>query len=83
MDIPGSLTSWAAEALINDSDGYYGGSHNFCLYDQGAAGFIFLPQDTDSTWTGWRRSTCRAPAITRSTGGRAAGSRRRCRATSG
>ena len=50
MDIPGSINSWAAEALINDSDGYYSGSHNFCLYDQGAAGFVFLPQDTDSTF---------------------------------
>jgi hypothetical protein len=50
MDIPGSLNSWAAEALINDSDGYYNGSHNFWLYDEGAAGFIFQPQDTDSTW---------------------------------
>jgi hypothetical protein len=50
MDIPGSINSWAAEALINDSDGYYNGSHNFWLYDQGAAGFIFQPQDTDSTW---------------------------------
>ncbi len=50
MDIPGSLNAWAAEALINDSDGYYNGSHNFWLYDQGTAGFIFQPQDTDSTW---------------------------------
>ena len=50
MDIPGSLNSWAAEALINDSDGYYNGDHNFLLYDQGAAGYVFLPQDTDSTW---------------------------------
>ncbi len=50
MDIPGSIASWAAEAVINDSDGYYNGDHNFWLYDQGAAGFVFLPQDTDSTW---------------------------------
>ncbi|HXT94905.1 MAG TPA: CotH kinase family protein [Polyangia bacterium] len=50
MDIPGSLNAWSAEAIINDSDGYYNGSHNFWLYDQGAAGFIFQPQDTDSTW---------------------------------
>ncbi len=54
MDVKGSLTSWGAEALLNDSDGYYGGSHNFYLYDQGAAGFVFLPQDTDSDldWLG-------------------------------
>jgi len=48
VDVPNSLTSWGAEALLNDSDGYYGGDHNFYLYDQGAAGYVFLPQDTDS-----------------------------------
>ena len=48
VDLPSSLTSWGAEALLNDADGYYGGNHNFYLYDQGAAGFVFLPQDTDS-----------------------------------
>ncbi|HEY4184430.1 MAG TPA: CotH kinase family protein [Polyangia bacterium] len=50
VDIPSSLTSWAAEAMINDADGYYNGSHNFYLYDQGAAGYVFLPQDTDSSF---------------------------------
>jgi hypothetical protein len=50
VDIKGSLTSWAAEALLNDADGYYGGAHNFYLYDQGSAGMIFLPTDTDSTF---------------------------------
>jgi hypothetical protein len=50
VDVPGSLRSWAAEALLNDADGYYGGFHNFFIYDQGAAGFVFLPQDTDSTF---------------------------------
>jgi hypothetical protein len=49
VDIQSSLASWAAEALLNDADGYYGGSHNFYLYDQGQAGYVFLPQDTDST----------------------------------
>jgi hypothetical protein len=49
VDIEDSLTSWAAEALLNDSDGYYGGSHNFYLYDQGAAGYLFLSDDLDST----------------------------------
>src|SRR5450631_3344391 len=29
VDLPGSLTTWGAEALINDADGYYGGFHNF------------------------------------------------------
>jgi hypothetical protein len=50
VDLPHSMTSWAAEALLNDSDGYYGGSHNFYLYDQGSVGYVFLPNDTDSTF---------------------------------
>ena len=41
---------WAGEALLNDADGYYGGNHNFYIYDQGAKGFVFLPNDTDSTF---------------------------------
>ncbi len=49
------MTTWAAEALLNDADGYYGGSHNFYLYDQGAAGYVFLPNDTDSTFDWLRR----------------------------
>jgi hypothetical protein len=54
VDVPGSLRSWAAEAALNDADGYYGGLHNFLLYDQGTAGMLFLPEDTDSTldWLG-------------------------------
>jgi hypothetical protein len=50
VDIPGSVNSWAAEALLNDADGMYGGFHNFYIYDQGAAGFVYLPQDTDATF---------------------------------
>ena len=50
VDVPGSLMTWAAEALLNDADGYYGGFHNFLLYDQGPKGLIFLPKDTDSTF---------------------------------
>jgi hypothetical protein len=50
IDIQSSLTAWAAEALLNDGDGYYGGFHNFYIYDQGQPGFVFLPQDTDSTF---------------------------------
>jgi hypothetical protein len=49
-DLKSSVFSWAAEAMLNDADGYYGGSHNFYLYDQGANGFVFLPNDTDSTF---------------------------------
>ncbi len=50
VDIQSSLPSWGAEALLYDGDGYYGGFHNFYIYDQGAPGFVFLPQDTDSTF---------------------------------
>jgi hypothetical protein len=50
VDIEGSLTAWAAEALLNNGDGYYGGSHNFLIYDQGPKGFVFQPQDTDATF---------------------------------
>jgi hypothetical protein len=50
VDIQSSLTAWGAEALLNDGDGYYGGFHNFYLYDQGQPGYVFLPQDTDSTF---------------------------------
>jgi hypothetical protein len=50
VDLPRSLNTWAAEALMNDADGYYGGFHNFYLYDQGAPGLVFLPKDTDSTF---------------------------------
>jgi hypothetical protein len=50
VDLPSSVMEWAGEALISDSDGYYGGNHNFYIYDQGTAGFVFLPNDTDSTF---------------------------------
>src|SRR5207244_3622088 len=49
VDVPHSMATWAAEAIMNDSDGYYGGSHNYYLYDQGASGYVFLPADVDST----------------------------------
>ena len=53
VDIPNSLTSWAAEALLNDSDGYYGGSHNFYLYDQGRPGTSSCPRTPTRRSTGW------------------------------
>ena len=50
VDLDASVKEWAGEALINDADGYYGGNHNFYIYDTGAKGFVFLPNDTDSTF---------------------------------
>jgi hypothetical protein len=47
--VQASVQEWAGEALINDADGIYGGSHNFYIYDAGN-GFVFLPNDTDSTF---------------------------------
>ena len=44
------MKEWAGEALINNADGYYGGNHNFYIYDTGAKGFVFLPNDTDATF---------------------------------
>jgi hypothetical protein len=49
VDLESSVLSWAAEAALNDADGYYGGSHNFYLYDQGAKGYTWLPSDVDTT----------------------------------
>ena len=53
VDLPSTVLEWAAEAAINDADGYYGGSHNFYIYDLGAAGYTFMPSDVDTTfeWT--------------------------------
>jgi hypothetical protein len=49
VDVPSSLLDWAAEVVFNDADGYYGGQHNFYIYDQGPAGYVWLPTDVDST----------------------------------
>jgi hypothetical protein len=48
VDVPNTLLEWAAEAVIEDADGYYGGSHNYYLYDEGAPGYVWLPDHTDS-----------------------------------
>ena len=59
VDLESSVREWAGEALINNADGYYGGNHNFYIYDPGAKGFVFLPNDTDATfdWLGPVRPT--------------------------
>ncbi len=50
VDVSPSLLSWAAEALLNDGDGYYGGDHNFYIYDEGPTlGYAFFPTDLDSS----------------------------------
>jgi hypothetical protein len=50
VDMEWSVTEWAAEALINDVDGYYGGEHNFYLYDYPGAGYRWLICDADSSF---------------------------------
>jgi hypothetical protein len=54
VDVPGSLLEWAAEAMVNDGDGYWGGAHNFYIFDQGPKGYVWLPCDLDATfdWLG-------------------------------
>jgi len=49
VDVAGSVQAWAAEAMLNDGDGVWGGGHNFYIYDQGAKGYVFMPYDLDST----------------------------------
>jgi hypothetical protein len=50
VDLPSSMVEFASEAILNNADGTYGGEHNFYIYDQGSAGFVYLPDDTDSTF---------------------------------
>jgi len=54
VDIDDSVTEWAAEALLNDGDGYYGGGHNFYIYDYPGKGYRWLIDDADATfaWIG-------------------------------
>ncbi len=48
VDIPSSVLEWAAEAVVEDCDGYYGASHNYYIYDQGAPGWVWITDHTDS-----------------------------------
>jgi len=49
-DLAYSIKEWAAEAMLNDADGYYGGRHNFYLYDHPTRGFVWLAHDMDATF---------------------------------
>jgi hypothetical protein len=48
VDLPNTVLEWAAEAVVEDADGYYGGSHNYYVYDEGNAGYVWLLDHTDS-----------------------------------
>ncbi|HXT96197.1 MAG TPA: CotH kinase family protein [Polyangia bacterium] len=54
VDMNEAIAQWAAEMLINDADGYYGGGHNFYLYDYPAKGYEWLVDDADASfdWLG-------------------------------
>jgi hypothetical protein len=56
VDIDASVTEWAAEALLNDGDGYYGGGHNFYIYDYPGVGYRWLIDDADATFAWLGRS---------------------------
>jgi hypothetical protein len=49
-DLSNTVLEWAAEVVVEDADGYYGGSHNYYVYDQGAAGYVWLLDHTDSAF---------------------------------
>jgi hypothetical protein len=54
VDMDASIEEWAAEAMLNDADGYYGGGHNFYIYDYVGKGYRWLLDDADATfaWVG-------------------------------
>jgi hypothetical protein len=47
MDMEGSLRTWAAEAVLQQSDGYWGAKSNFYVYDHPRRGFLWLTDDMD------------------------------------
>jgi hypothetical protein len=54
VDMEWSVTEWAAEALLNDGDGYWGGGHNYYIYDYPGTGYRWMIDDADATfaWLG-------------------------------
>jgi hypothetical protein len=60
VDMGYSVDEWAAEALLNDADGYYGGGHNFYIYDYPGAGYRWLVCDADTSFD-WLGSPAQHP----------------------
>jgi hypothetical protein len=56
VDMDASVAEWAAEAMLNDADGYYGGGHNFYIYDYPGKGYRWLLDDADATFAWLGRS---------------------------
>ena len=42
VDLEASVMEWAAEAMLNDGDGYYGGGHHFYIYDYPGKGYRWM-----------------------------------------
>jgi hypothetical protein len=49
-DLEQAVAGWAAEAILPQGDGYFGGRGNFYMYDHPARGFVFIPWDLDSAF---------------------------------
>jgi hypothetical protein len=56
VDMENSVAEWAAEALLNNGDGYWGGGHNFYIYDYAGKGYRWLIDDADATFAWLGRS---------------------------
>jgi hypothetical protein len=56
VDMDASVAEWAAEAMLNDGDGYWGGGHNFYIYDYAGKGYRWLIDDGDATFAWLGRS---------------------------
>jgi hypothetical protein len=50
VDMDEALAEWAGEAMLPDSDGYWGLAHNYYIYDHPTRGFLWLPYDMDATF---------------------------------
>jgi hypothetical protein len=48
-DVDEALAEWAGEAMIDNSDGFWIGRHNFFLYDHPTRGWLWIPHDLDAT----------------------------------
>ena len=56
VDMDASVAEWAAEAMLNDGDGYWGGGHNFYIYDYAGKGYRWMLDDADATFAWLGRS---------------------------
>lgn len=56
VDMDDSIAEWAGEALLNDGDGYWGGGHNFYIYDYAGKGYRWMVDDADATFAWLGRS---------------------------